>query len=96
MQKYAVVYVKYAELYILHILHLYALPTLLMEWERKAIKAEASPWLLYFQWLAVMAMPLARTGQNPPDPSLARMFHYIEIYYQMFVIDCSILSIISI
>ena len=31
MQKYAVVYVKYAELYILHILHLYALPTLLMD-----------------------------------------------------------------
>ena len=79
MQKYAVVYVKYAELYILHIFHLYALPTLLMEWKRKARKAEASPWLLYFQWLAVMAMPLALTGQNPPDPSLAIRFHYFEI-----------------
>ena len=30
MQKYAVLYAKYAEVYILHILHLYALPTLLM------------------------------------------------------------------
>ena len=30
MQKYADLYVKYAEVYLLHILHLYALPTLLM------------------------------------------------------------------
>ena len=30
MQKYAVLYATYAEVYILHILHLYALPTLLM------------------------------------------------------------------
>ena len=30
MQKYEVLYVKYAEVYLLHILHLYALPTLLM------------------------------------------------------------------
>ena len=42
MQKYAGLYVKYAEVYLLHILHLYALPTLLMEsgqgtgtWRRK-------------------------------------------------------------
>ena len=31
MQKYAVLYATYAEVYILHILHLYALPTLLMQ-----------------------------------------------------------------
>ena len=30
MQKYAGLYVKYAEVYLLHISHLYALPTLLM------------------------------------------------------------------
>ena len=30
MQKYAVLYVKYAEVYLLHILHLYALPIFLM------------------------------------------------------------------
>ena len=38
MQKYADLYVKYAEVYLLHILHLYALPTLLMtlaQWEVK-------------------------------------------------------------
>ena len=31
MQKYAGLFAKYAEIYILHILHLYALPTLLMK-----------------------------------------------------------------
>ena len=38
MQKYEVLYVKYAEVYLLHILHLYALPTLLMtlaQWQVK-------------------------------------------------------------
>ena len=31
MQKYAVLYATYAEVYILHILHLYALPTLVIK-----------------------------------------------------------------
>ena len=42
----------------------YSLQSALMEWERKASKAQASSWLVYFQMLAVMAIP--RTGQLWP------------------------------
>ena len=43
MQKYAVLYAKYAEVYILHILHLYVLPTLLMTGPRLYHSADIVP-----------------------------------------------------
>ena len=57
-----------------------------MEWERKAIKAQASRFLVHFQLLAVMATP--RTGQaTEARAALDKMFHQIEILIKI-VLRC--------
>ena len=59
MQKYADLYVKYAEVYLLHILHLYALPTLLM-----AVCQPECPGSQQRQWPASGSAATGRRGSR--------------------------------